>query len=317
MNRKRYCYIKCCKYEMGTLDDDISFFRMPQDEELKLKWIEIISKHQNMSKTIPSIMVCERHFTSFDYSWQRGRKHLYKEAIPTIFRNEAPRVMPNIIPVKRFGVPRAKYCKIKHCTNETGTHDKSVLFFSVLSNKRMSTAWIQAICRHQDYDFHTKKFMICEEHFTPHDFIEINGKRTLQITAVPSIFVYPDETDCLVQPESHESELTCHIGRCYQNNMNGKNILFFRLPMYGKTRSKWTEAVLKYQYCDFYGLFLICERHFKAEDFEMNRNEGKVLKKGAIPSVFKTISQENRHDLLFIDVNRLEEEPTTKRQRKC
>lgn len=104
------------------------------------------------------------------------------------------------------------------------------------TNDVRGSKWIQAICRHQEYDFYSKQFTICEEHFTTDDFIKINGKKVLHHNAVPSIFGYPNSltTNSTLEPEIQDinngSKFICKIKDCSNSKRVRINdeILFFR-----------------------------------------------------------------------------------------
>lgn len=55
--------------------------------------------------------------------------------------------------------------------------------------------------------------------------------------------------------------------------------------MQGKIRTEWVESILQYQEHDLYGYFVVCEHHFKTEDF-CEQNGKKFLQGGSIPSIF-------------------------------
>lgn len=59
--------------------------------------------------------------------------------------------------------------------------------------------------------------------------------------------------------------------------------------MQGKIRTQWIEKILCHQEYDFYGYFILCEHHFKIEDFE---DGGKSLKIGSLPSIFPDSNSE-------------------------
>lgn len=98
---------------------------MPRVGDLKSKWIESISNHQNISKSMQSFMVCERHFNITDFCTRRGKKALTNEAVPSIFIDEELTTFNNQV----VHPTRRNYCKIKYCEYEVGTTDKAVLFF--------------------------------------------------------------------------------------------------------------------------------------------------------------------------------------------
>lgn len=71
-----------------------------------------------------------------------------------------------------------------------------------------------------------------------------------------------------------------------QNN-NNNNTCNYRLPQDDKSKTRWIEAISKHQ--EFSpSCFMICERHFAYNDFgpKSKKVGKKVLKKGAIPSIF-------------------------------
>lgn len=79
--------------------------------------------------------------------------------------------------------------------------------------------WIKSISRYQQYEFYTKYFLICQQHFQPHDFVYKNERKVLRHDAVPSIFINssPLPADNAVQPESmfdNRKFLCCKINNC-------------------------------------------------------------------------------------------------------
>lgn len=64
-----------------------------------------------------------------------------------------------------------------------------------------------------------------------------------------------------------------------------KFTLIHRLPIQGRIRTEWIEAISQYQEHDFYGYFVICENHFITDDFYVENGE-KNLKEGVVPTVF-------------------------------
>lgn len=187
-----------------------------------------------------------------------------------------------------------------------------------------SKEWIQAISRHQEYDFHTKYFMICEKHFIPSDILVKDGKKKLETNAVPSVFVYPPQlpTDGPLQAgiEDGSSTMICKITNCnYRRSSADDSVIgrsffkygisdFFisiylidsvnlvslacRLPKDGPIRSKWTDSISQHFAHDFYGDFVVCDKHFRPADF-VEGEEERYLKGGAIPSIFESIWKTN------------------------
>lgn len=65
--------------------------------------------------------------------------------------------------------------------------------------------------------------------------------------------------------------------------------------MEGKIRTKWIESILRYQEHDFYGYFILCEHHFKRDDFI--KEDGKIfLQERVIPSVFPEPQPQENND---------------------
>lgn len=85
-------------------------------------------------------------------------------------------------------------------------------------------------------------------------------------------------------------------------------ISIYRLPIQGKIRTEWIEAIERYKEHDFYGYFILCEHHFNREDFI--QEDGKIfLREDVIPSVFPDLqqSQENYDGLSNIEFHGLVE----------
>lgn len=118
----------------------MTYFRIPNDETARKKWIEVISQHQKFDNNCPNITVCERHFQATDFRLWRGRWTLKNHVVPSIF--DEPKHLSSRLGIdtqpssqkehnekdeKRGKIKR--YCKIKYCPNEIGTMDRDVLFF--------------------------------------------------------------------------------------------------------------------------------------------------------------------------------------------
>lgn len=106
---------------------------------MKNLWIEEVSKHQNLGDST-EFRVCELHFTENDYQNKRdkpgGKRILKNDVVPSIFpvektKNQVESVHRNSS-YKRPIIKR--YCKIKYCTNETGTSNGDVVFGRYESN---------------------------------------------------------------------------------------------------------------------------------------------------------------------------------------
>lgn len=97
----------------------------------------------------------------------------------------------------------------------------------------MRENWIKAVSKHQEFDFYSKYFTICEKNFTTDDFSKKNGMKKLRPNA---LFMYPllSESDCgrLLLPEirSNERKLICKIQNCnkWKTAGNENVTLFFR-----------------------------------------------------------------------------------------
>lgn len=94
----------------------------------------------------------------------------------------------------------------------------------------MRTEWIKAISKHQEFDYISTYFMICELHFKPNDIIMKDGRRTFQGQVVPSIFVYPSSLNV---DNSHSLEAgiensVCKIKHCSVWQNEEERPLFFR-----------------------------------------------------------------------------------------
>lgn len=63
-------------------------------------------------------------------------------------------------------------------------------------------------------------------------------------------------------------------------------MIFSRVPSDGSKRNNWIKAISKYQQYDFFSIqFMVCDRHFTAEDFKEGNGKRK-LKRHAVPTVF-------------------------------
>lgn len=63
-------------------------------------------------------------------------------------------------------------------------------------------------------------------------------------------------------------------------------IYFNRVPKDADSRIKWINSIKTHQEFDYYSVYhLICERHFKSDDFEVVKGK-RALKKGSVPIEF-------------------------------
>lgn len=60
--------------------------------------------------------------------------------------------------------------------------------------------WIEMLSSHQECDFWSTGFMICDLHFPQHSFIEENGKKVLKRDSIPEIFDVKPNVACSVEP---------------------------------------------------------------------------------------------------------------------
>lgn len=65
------------------------------------------------------------------------------------------------------------------------------------------------------------------------------------------------------------------------------------MPKDGTIRSKWTDAISQHFAHDFYGDFVVCDKHFRPDDFVAEGKEKTYLKNEAIPSIFEPVWKEN------------------------
>lgn len=114
---------------------------MPMESDSKRLWMDMILKHQNIDQNNAYFLVCERHFNSDDFTKKRGKRALKTLATPSVF-DEAP-IATNDLMTQPQGIISIsendsqikpsriykRYCKIKHCENEIGTSNNTILFF--------------------------------------------------------------------------------------------------------------------------------------------------------------------------------------------
>lgn len=165
------------------------FSRLSKNDELKSKWLEEISKHQNVDTN--GFILCGNHFKPNDFTQKRvnpgGAKELKKDAIPSIFPSFELESSHHFSNNPKPKSPR-KFCAIKFCRNECGTNDKQVNFFKVPKEGLKRNQWIESISKHQQYDFYNLNFQVCELHFLSEDFTNKSGARILKPNAFPSVF---------------------------------------------------------------------------------------------------------------------------------
>lgn len=90
-------------------------------------------------------------------------------------------------------------------------------------------------------------------------------------------------------------------------------MIIFRTPKDGVRRKLWIELISKYQQYDFSSThYLICERHFMADDFN-DKNGKQELKSQAAPTIFCEITncdEKFTQPQVFIAEKKLNDKPT-------
>lgn len=87
-NRKKtvFCHILSCENNKGTVKEKI--FRLPKDEENRLKWVNEIKKTKQINIKTTVFNVCAKHFEHSDIVIRKSEKFLKENAFPTIFEND-------------------------------------------------------------------------------------------------------------------------------------------------------------------------------------------------------------------------------------
>lgn len=63
----------------------IQYCSLPNDNDLRLKWVDQIRRHQAFDVATSTYSICELHFKQTDVFVSGKRKLLIKGAVPTIF----------------------------------------------------------------------------------------------------------------------------------------------------------------------------------------------------------------------------------------
>lgn len=82
--QKRYCAIVICPNNVGTINKEIAFFRVPTDIEMRNEWVKAIEAVSSTSATSGQFLLCENHFEKNLIKRQKNRTILAKGSIPTI-----------------------------------------------------------------------------------------------------------------------------------------------------------------------------------------------------------------------------------------
>lgn len=82
--QKRYCAITKCPNNVGTINKEIAFFRVPTDTELRNEWIKAIEAISSTSAISGQFLLCENHFEKNLINRRKYRTILAKGTVPTV-----------------------------------------------------------------------------------------------------------------------------------------------------------------------------------------------------------------------------------------
>ncbi|XP_018578145.1 THAP domain-containing protein 2-like isoform X2 [Anoplophora glabripennis] len=78
---------------------------------------------------------------------------------------------------------------------------------------------------------------------------------------------------------------SCAAINCVKRRLSGEKAKFHRFPKDPVQRKKWIEAMQRYKYSPS-STAVICQNHFRKDDYMVNVHGNTVLKKEAVPSIF-------------------------------
>ncbi|KAH9368597.1 hypothetical protein HPB48_004052 [Haemaphysalis longicornis] len=90
-----YCCVPRCKSWSGRKETGVSFHEIPSDQELREKWLKVISRDNwTPNSTSCYSTVCSRHFVPSDYKEGCSTRRLKKGAVPSVFQEYPSYLQP-------------------------------------------------------------------------------------------------------------------------------------------------------------------------------------------------------------------------------
>lgn len=82
----RFCNLVICPNNAGIKDKNQLLFRLPNNPDIRAKWVEQIKKVQNYDELNPNkkFSLCEIHFNESDIRRNYSKKKIKDDAIPII-----------------------------------------------------------------------------------------------------------------------------------------------------------------------------------------------------------------------------------------
>lgn len=110
-----YCCVPGCKSSSKKKEAGISFHEVPSDEELRQKWIKVISRDNWTPNTTSCYStVCSRHFAASDFKEGCKTRRLAKGVVPSVFE-EYPCYLQPSTQVPRSDAAIRKRASVLEC----------------------------------------------------------------------------------------------------------------------------------------------------------------------------------------------------------
>ncbi|XP_072948021.1 uncharacterized protein [Epargyreus clarus] len=84
LKARKYCSVYGC-LNTNSRNPELSFFQIPIEEEVRLKWLKIIDRQDLSHISTRHIFVCQAHFRAEDVSMTSSRKVLRKKSLPSLY----------------------------------------------------------------------------------------------------------------------------------------------------------------------------------------------------------------------------------------
>ncbi|KAH8029383.1 hypothetical protein HPB51_000026 [Rhipicephalus microplus] len=114
-----YCCVPGCKSSSKKKEVGISFHETPSDEELRQKWIKVISRDNWTPNTTSCYStVCSRHFAASYFKQGCKTRRLMKGVVPSVFE-EYPRYLQPSTKAPRSDAAIRKRASVSECPTAT------------------------------------------------------------------------------------------------------------------------------------------------------------------------------------------------------
>ena len=209
------CIVKGCKKDSKTR----SYHMLPKDPATRQKWLWLCNRTEEDLKTLRMPLVCSQHFYEADF-YHKKFGHpitLRPSAIPTVFPQAG---IPHPDDLDGDGMVRTRKskeqfhspCIVPGCSLSDRKRAVGLTYHSMVKNPEIRRKWFEA-CHVEDKAWNKKKLFVCGLHFLPTDYsgylmnklLGIKTKKSLMVTAVPSVF--PWTTPSSIPSEMDSSDL--------------------------------------------------------------------------------------------------------------